>query len=376
MAATIEQRQNEFFRFNEELSPFHNNQWQKGGMSSNGLRRAGEVINYFYGAGRQNILPDPVSKADLKNDNPSFKEPVSSIGWYQVNGLGQVAAGPSGPGTLQKANVQVRTPNIPTEDQRGYMIQNEKKTQFVNYRNTDPSLVENLRINPLSIYAVGDAKNAPIPAFFSYINPNTYETYKTEPEVHISEFTKKLVEDGSPNVNILGMGHQNPLMGITTGIPNAEPEFLGKTYGGNDDSDAKGYADALYNQVWYNNYGESVNASKENFGQTDMCQNKALSHFAQGYNVAPQIVENKKIEWVEKGMHGVTNLPWGPKKATGNPRTQEGGVWLRGNNPEPTMQTPFGYENSKKIRVTGNFRIKERQENPYKYGLPGNLVGN
>lgn len=376
MAATIEQRQKEFFRFNEELSPFHNNQWQKGGMSSNGLRRAGEVINYFYGAGRQNIIPDPTSDADIKSDNPSFKEPVSSIGWLQNNGLGQVASGPSGPGTLQKSNVAVRSENIKNESQQGYMIQNEKKSQFVNYRVTDPSLVENLRQNPLSIYAVEKAKNAPIPAFFSYVQPDNFETYKTDPEVEISEYTKKLALDGSPNVNILGMAQQNPLMGITTGIVNDKAEFLGKTYGGNDDGEAKPYADSLYNQIWTTNYMDPVNASKENFGQTDQCKNKALSQFAQGYNVAPQLLEQKKIEWVEKGMHGVTNIPWGPKKVTGNPQTQQGGLWLRGGNPEPTMNTAFGYENSKKISLQGPFTVKVREENPYKYGLPGTLVPN
>ena len=355
--------------FNDEK--FHNNQWQKGGMSSNGLRRAGEVINYFYGAGRQNIIPNPTN-ADIL----SFKEPVSSIGLLQSNGLGQVASGPSGSGTLQKGNVDVRTQNIINSDQQGYVMQNDKRTQFVDYRATDPSLVENLRRNPLSIYAVGDAKNANIPAFFTYIRPDNYDTYKTVPEVTISEWTKTLSLDGSPNVNILGLAQQNPLMGVTTGVVNDKPEFLGKTYGGSDNGDAKPYADSLYNTVWTNNYGELVEPNIENFGKSDMCKNKALSEFAQGYNIAPQIVEEKKIEWVDKNMHGVTNIPWGPKNPTGDPRTQQGGLWLRGNNQEPTMNTSFGYENSKKILLKSSVPKSVPKENPYKYGLPGSLISN
>jgi len=360
--------------FNEELSPFSNQQWQKGGMSSNGLRRAGEVINYFYGAGRQNIIPDPTSSSSFFDDKTFSKEPISSIGLLQSNGLGQVASGPSGPGTLQKGNVHVRTQNIKSTDQQGYVMQNDKRMQFVDYRVTDPTLVENLRKNPLSIYAVGDAKNAEIPAFFTYIQPDNYDSYKTIPEVTISERTKKLSLDGSPNVNILGLAQQNPFMGITTGVVNDKPEFLGKTYGGNDNADAKSYAESLYNTVWTNNYEELVTPNIENFGQSDMCKNKALLEFSQGYDVAPQLIEEKKIEWVDKNMHGVTNIPWGPKNPTGNPKTQQGGVWLLGNNPEPMMSTSFGYENSKKILFP--VPVEQQEQNPYKNGLPGTLISN
>ncbi len=362
----------EYFSFNQELSPFHNDQWRKGGMTSNGLRRAGEVINHFRGPGRQNIIPNATNDADMTTTNPSFKEPVSSIGWLQTNGLGQVSSGPSGPGTIQKGNVEFRVPAVTSEAQQGYVIQNEKRSQFVDYRNTDPSLVENLRQNPLSIYAVQQARYKPVPPFFANIYPDSYETYKTEPVVPVSDDTKILAIDGSPQVNILGLAQQNPLMGITTGIPNTEPTIMGKVYGGNDDADAKPLADQLYDQVWTDN---QLKRNRENFGNSNHCKNKALSEFAQGYNVSPQIVEGKKIEWVGNGMHGVTNLPWGPIKVTGNPRTQQGGVWQR-SNVFPTVNTPFGYQNSSKIILKGaNVKLPPKPfRNPYKDGLPGSLV--
>lgn len=356
----------EYFKFNDELNPMKNNQWRKGGMTSNGLRRAGEVINHFRGPGRQNLIPDAVSKADLGSTDPSLKVPVSSIGWVQTNGLGQVAASEYGPGTLKSTNIEIRTPNVPSADQQGHVLQNDKRSQFVDYRSTDPSLVENLRQNPLSIYAVGGAKDAEIPAFFSYVRPDNYDTYKTDPEVEITEWTKELAIDGSPNVNILGMGSQNPLMGITTGIPNDAPTFSGKTYGGNDSGDARFYAESLYNTAWKGNYGENV---VENFGGSGLCKNKALSHFAQGYNISEQINDKKMIEWVDKGMHGVTNIPWGPKKVTGDPRTQQGGLWL---GEQKTMDTPFGYRNSRDLY--GDFMLQKAKINSYRNGLPGNLI--
>ena len=338
-------------------------QWRKGGMTSNGLRRSGEVRNHFNGPGRQNIIPDAVSSNNNKTDNPAFKEPVSSIGYVQTNGLGQVASGSQGPGTLKSTNIETTTQNVLSSDQIGYVMQNDKKTQFVNYRWVDPTLVENLRQNPLSIYAVGDVKNREIPAFFTYVRPEDYETYKSIPEVDISPFTKELTIDGSPNVSILGLGYQNPLMGITTGIPVQKPEFLGKTYGGMDGT-AEPYAEKLYDTTWRNNFNEKP---KGNFDER--CQNKALMEFSQGYNVAEQLLDNRMIEWVGKGYSSVDNIPWGPKEITGNPITQQGGIW---NGPSTTLDTQFGYENSRRIQL--NINIPSKNVNPYKYGLPGTLV--
>lgn len=327
-------------------------QWRKGGMTSNGLRRSGEVRNHFNGPGRQNIIPDS-----------QYSNSVTSIGQVQTNGLGQVASGTSGPGTLKSTNLEIRTQNVPSSDQIGYVIQNDKKTQFVNYRDLDPTLVQNLRENPLSIYAVGDVKDKPIPAFFTYVKPDDYGTMISSPEVPITPFTQELVIDGSPNASILGMGSQNPLMGITSGITNAFPEFLGKTYGGIDGS-AEHYAETLYDRSWENNYGQP---SKNNFDER--CQNKALAEFSQGYNIADQLINNRMIEWVGPSMHSVDNLPWGPKRITKNPRTQQGGIW---NGPPTTLDTKFGYENSRKIRLEN---IPEYREiNDYTNGLPGNLV--
>ena len=368
---TLAQKQNEYFKFNPELNPFKNNQWQKGGMTSNGLRRAGEVINHFRGPGRQNIIPDASYSKFTKSVNPAYNEPVTSFGKYQTNGLGQVAASEYGPGTLKSTNLQNHVPAVTDENSMGYMIQNEKRSQFVDYRSTDPSLVENLRNNPLSIYAVGNAKDAPVPAFFSYVRPEHYNTYKSEPEVRISKSTIEQSIDGSPQVNILGMAHQNPLMGITADIPNSDPIFNGKTYGGNDDAAAKPYADWIYDQGWTTNTLEPI--VQEEFGE-EKCKNKALSYFAQGYNISEQINDNKMIEWVKKGSHAVTNIPWGPVKVTGNPQTQQGGIWQRGGNPNTTIPTSVGYKNDPKSHLSGNFTVPYVNHNYYKNGLPGSII--
>lgn len=355
-----------------ELNPFQNEQWRKGGMSVSGLRMSTEVRNYFPGPGRQNLIPDPNAQADLKTDNPSFTEPVSSIGWYQVNGNKEVAASEYGPGTLKSTNLQVRNPAITDENTMGYVMQNANKTQFVDYRSTADFLVDNLRRNPLSIYAVGDAKDAPIPAFFSYVQPQNYATYKSEPEVDIKKTTVTQAIDGSPQINILGLQRQNPFMGLTSDIPNTNPEFeLGKTYGGSDNSSAKPYADYIYNQGWTTNTLEPI--QKEAFGE-ELCKNKALVHFAQGYNIAPQINENKMIEWVGNNKHGVDNIPWGPKDVTQNPWTQQGGLWLKGNNPRPTEMTEIGYRNNPRTQMTGHFTVPYKNYNYYKNGLPGSIV--
>lgn len=328
-------------------------------MTSNGLRDSTDVRNYFCGPGRQNIIPDATSNTSQ----------VSSIGLFDDNGLGQVSSGTSGPGTLLSSNVEIRNQNIPTEYQRGAVMQNDKRTTFVDYRQTDPVLVNNLRNNPLSIYAVGDAKNAEIPAFFSFIKPDNYNTYNTEPYQDIPETTKQLTIDGSPNVSILGLGYQNPFMGITTGIVNSNPEFTGKTYGGSDDSSSKKYADKIYDTIWTDNFQNSF-SSTEKFGE-EKCQNKALAFASQGYNISDQLNNGTMIEYVGNGLSSVDNLPWGPKRVTENPRTQQGGIWNSRTN--TTVPVQSGYRNSFSNSQTIKLKFKP-QPNPYINGLPGNLV--
>jgi hypothetical protein len=314
------------------------NKWRKGGMTSNGLRRSGEVVNYFTNPGRQNIIP---------NADPN-KGDISSIGILQTNGLGLMSASSYGPGTIKSTNLQIRIPNGTSENQMGFVIQNDKRSQFVDYRSTAPFLVENLKHNPLSIYSVGsDMKDKPIPAFFSYIRPNNYNTYKSEPTVDISKETIQEAIDGSPQVNILGLAHQNPFMGITANIPNDKPEFDGKTYGGDNSGNAKPYADFIYNQTWTTNTLKPIH--QEQFGE-EKCQNKALHHFAQGYNISNQINDNKMVEWVEKDQPVIDNLPWGPRKVTLNPRTQIGGIWNKGNEARPTRPNEIGYQNNPRIQ--------------------------
>lgn len=344
--------------------------WRKGGMSVSGLRQSTEVRNYFYGPGRQNIIPNAYPEADLKSDNPAFKQPISSIGFYQTSGNKQVAASTYGPGTLKSTNLQNNIPVIKNEENMGSVMQNDKKSIFVNYRQTAPFLVENLRKNPLSIYAVGNAKDAPIPAFFSYIRPQNYATYTSEPEVDIKRSTVTQAIDGSPQINILGLQRQNPLMGITSGIPNTNPEFsLGRTYGGTDNSSAKPYADYIYDQGWTTNTLRPI--QRETFGE-EKCQNKALSHFAQGYNISEQINEGKMIEW--SPVKSADNIPWGPRIITNNPRTQQGGIWTKGNNPPPTQPVEIGYRNNPSTKITGEFTLPYKNHNYYTNGLPGSII--
>lgn len=336
-------------------NPFKNTQWQKGGMTSNGLRDAADVRNYFSGPGRQNIIPDATSSSKM----------VSSIGLMDSNGLSQISSGVSGPGTLLSTNIEVRNQTVPNESQMGYFMPNTNKIQFVDYRQTDPVLVENLRKNPLSIYAVGDAKNAEIPAFFSYIKPDNYNTYNTEYVQDIPEFTKELTLDGSPNVSILGLGYQNPFMGLTTGVVNSSPEFSGKTYGGSNDSSARPYADALYNQIWTDN---NQNKPTGSFGE-DKCQNKALAFSSQGYNISEQVKDGRMIESIGPKFHARENLPWGPRIVTNNPDTQQGGIW---NGKPATTNVPFGYRNNNNLPA--NVKLPQNRLNPYKNGLPGSLI--
>jgi hypothetical protein len=350
--------------------------WRKGGMTSNGLRRSTEVVNYFYGPGRMNIIPDATNNKTISN----HLNPISSIGIVQTNGLGQVASSTYGPGTLNSSNVQVTHSAIRDTNSIGSMLQNDKRTQFVDFRHNDPVLVENLRKNPLSIYSTAEAKQSEIPAFYSYVRPDNYDTYTSVPnQVNIQKNTIIEGIDGSPQINILGLDKQNPFLGLTH-VVNDKPLFLGKTYGGKDNASAKPFAENLYNQIYTTNTLEPV---RENFNVTyptknnkvhsGPCKNKALVPFMQGYNVAPQIIQNKMVNWVGDGSHAVTNLPWGPRKITGNPQTQQGGIWTKGNNPNTTLPVHIGYSN-RSPKGPRPPRIPKTQMNCYKNGLPGSLV--
>ena len=356
-----------YFQFKPSLTSFDNNQWRKGGMTFSGLKETTQAVNYFYGPGRQNLIPDPNPTADFKSDNPSFKPQVSSIGLVQINGLGQIASGTYGPGTLRSTNLSVKNPNGLTDAQIGAIQSTPNKINFVDYRSTDPTLVENLRNNPLSIYAATDkVKNADIPAFFADVDPEDYSDYVRGPEVDISDETKELYIDGSPNVSILGLAEQNPFLGLGQARVNT-PDFSGKVYGGSNSSDSRRIAENIYNQGWTNEMGQSV----ENFGGGG-CQNKALLQFAQGYNIAPQLLENKMVV---EGPHANSNLPWGPIKVTNNPRTQQGGVWQKGSDPWPTKYNQYGVENNTNDSLSGYKHLPPKKfVNPYKNGLPGTLI--
>lgn len=319
-------------------------QWRKGGMTYGGLRDTTQARNYFYGPGRQNLIPD--ASADL-NDKT-----VSSIGIIQQNGLKQILSGPSGPGTFSNANVN--GPSLGhSEYQQGVVQFNPNKVQFVNYRNTDPTLVNNLRNNPLSIYATGqNVRDAPIPEFFANINPDNYSTYVNLPGVQISDDTKELYIDGSPNVSILGMEQQNPLMGLGRAVPNSNPKFSGKVYGGTDSANANGIAAAIYSM-----------------GRDSHCTNKALASFSQGYNVAPQLIDGKMIV---EGPHVNNNIPWGPGIPNDNPRKQQGGIWSGPRDLTPSV--PQGISNN--YPGQQNIPLPRRFQNPYVNGLPGSLIPN
>lgn len=295
--------------------------FRKGGMTSNGLRAATEVVNHFRGPGRTNILPDPTQ------NQPGF---VSSIGNVQHNGIGGSI---SGPGTLLSANVQVGGGTgiqmQPSSFQQiGETLQNEKRSQFVDYRQTDPFIVENLRNNPLSIYAVGDAKNAEIPEFFVHTKPASYSSIGTSKNVQPDEFTKEMIIDGSPQSNILGLGDNNPLMGIKT-VYHKEVQFPGKAYGGeNYDSSIR----KMYSPVWKGGH----------FGKNNHCTNKALKFASPGY----QMVMGK---FNHEGHDN--NLPWKQIwNSSANPKENNYHQYF-----DTPMNTPV---------------------NNYKHGLPGTLVSN
>jgi len=341
--------------------------WRQGGMTSNRLRDSTTAINYFTGPGRMNIIPDTNASNGADASKP-MQPAVSSIGIVQTNGLGQVSSGSYGPGTLLSSNIQIRNPNITDENTIGETLFNTKRNTFVDYRSTDPALIQNLRKNPLSIYAVGEAKNADIPAFFSYIRPDNYNTYNSLPNmVDIKPNVIQQAIEGSPQVNILGLDKQNPFMGLTNTV-NSEPDFFGKTYGGDDTSSARKYAKDIYNQ------GYTTNILRE--AGPNGCKNKALTHFAQGYNVAPQIVDNRMVEWVSAENHSVSNLPYGPVKVTGNPRTQQGGIWQRGHNLSPTKPDTVGYQNNpnNQVRPVGAPVRSLPGVNAYKHGRISSLV--
>jgi len=299
----------------------------RGGMSHNGLRSSTTIANYFPSPSRPNIIPN-APKTQIPGTGPEF---VTSIGVVQHSGLREVASGPTGPGTFSNANVSVVNPQATSYEQIGRTLLNDKRESFVNYRQTAPFLVDSLRKCPLSIYAVGGAKDAEIVPSMTYIRPENYNTYKTETPRVLQSSIKKSIE-GSPQVDVLGLAEENPMMGLRP-KPNTEPTFSGRTYGGTTGS-ALPYAEKLYQQ-----------------GKLPFGQNKALVHFAPGYNIAGQINEGRmtalrapgalpgrRPEFVGKEGRGRTNLPWGPKTEF------QGGIWPRGNDPMPTIPTKWGYQ--------------------------------
>jgi hypothetical protein len=321
--------------------------WRKGGMASNGLRAAGEVWDYFHGPGRSNIIPDA-----LPGKN---KDVISSIGIVQTRGTKEIASSTYGPGTLNSTNLQVPSQNIQSEYSHGNQRQNYKKSQFVDYRSTDPVLIQNLRNNPLSIYATGETKkNAPIPAFESYVRPDHYNNVESKLPT-INHNTKNLGINGSPQVNILGLTKDNPFMGLVPESVN-KPTFMGKTYGGKDGS-AKPFANELYSSAWktnqevplnpqVNNVYPEFNQNNEHFNNGNGCKNDALMHFSPGFNITDQVNTGKMSVWVNNGNHSINNLPWGPQKITNNPQTNQQGIWQ--NEPGanwPTINTRIGYSN-------------------------------
>lgn len=330
------------------MEPSNDQKWRRGGMTFSGLKETTQALNYMYAPGRQNFIPNANSSLDNKI--------VSSIGAVQYNGTKQIGSGTSGPGTLYSTNLTVTNP-IGINDTHIGVIQNSgNKTQYVDFRHTDPVLVNNLRNNPLSIYAQGDGvKSRDIPAFFADVRPENYADYVQSHGQPIDQRTKELYIDGSPQVRILGLANDNPFLGLGRPVANDKPTFSGRVYGGNDTSSASGIASALYEQ------------------DGNICQNRALSQFAQGYNIAPQILSDKIIV---EGPHSNNNLPWGPVKVTGNPETQQGGIWQQGNNPDPTIYHPLGIQSNNTMGMgasTPNYTVTVDQ-NPYKYGLPGSLI--
>mgnify|MGYP006150710283 CR=1 FL=1 len=358
----------EYFQFKSEFTAFDNKQWRKGGMTSNGLKESSTVNNYFHTPGRSNIRPDATQGKSLTTNDP--RQIVSSIGLVQHNGLKNIASGTYGPGSLLSTNTGNVNNQGASRDFVGKVGSSPNKEQFVNYRDTDPALVNNLRNNPLSIYASGkDVKNAEIPAFFVDTSPQSYSDISHQDFVEVSEETKTLYIDNSPNVNILGLAQQNPFMGMGN-VKAAQPVFPGKSYGGADNGETgTKISENLYNSVWQNDAGKNVESFSNN---QNFCQNKALLNFSPGYNVSSQIANNRSIV---NGPDSYQNLPWGPMKVTNDPLTQQGGIWQRGNNPWPTQSNTLGVESNKKYNVNGGKEIKKIPfVNPYANGMPGTLI--
>lgn len=317
-------------------------QWSMGGVQKFGNRQAAEVWNWFAGPERSNLLADPLQGNEL-----------SSIGKVSWNGLNEPSE--QGPGTFASTNINVNFPTYATDENIGIVRQNEKKTDYVDYRNTDTTLVQALKDNPLSIYVREEKVNAPLPQFFSYVKPDDYSDRITSSKVNISAQEKQLYIDGSPQSVILGLGEQNPLMGITTNIPNTTPAFSGKSYSG-DSPDLR-----VYDLSWTNDFGKYI----EQFGADkfhDRCQNRALAFASEGYDISSQIVNNT---FVQEGPR--TNIPWGPH-ARGTPLTQLGGIW-NGQVKDNTFNIVDrrAYADSMAI---GTRPIA----NQYTQGLPGSLV--
>ena len=289
------------------------------GMQYNGLRDSTNVLNYFPSPSRQNIIANAP-----KSQIPGSNDPITSIGIVQFSGLREVNSGPTGPGTFSNANIDVKNPETLSYEQIGKTLLNDKKALFVNYRQTAPFLVDALRDCPLSIYGTEKAKNGEIVPNMTYIRPEHYNNYKTEtPKVQRSSIKKAI--HGSPQVDVLGLDQPNPMMGLDS-IPNTQPKFTGKTYGGRS-GNAQPYAEALYEQ-----------------GKLPGGQNKTLSHFAPGYNIAWQVNKGRINTFVAPQVENNfarDNLPWGPKSK------YEGGIWPLGKgDPKPAVNTQWGYRNT------------------------------
>ena len=279
--------------------------WRKGGYTCNGLRESTNVRNYFNGPGRMNILPDATSGAAVGGGGP-----ISSIGVQSLNPNTLVSSGTYGPGTLLSSNVQLPYgSSIPNEGQQGIVIQNDKRTQFIDWRSTAPFLIEQLRQNPLSAYRIPEASKNEIPAFYTYVRPDSYETYYTKTPNPSQESIRQAI-NGNAQASILGLGRKNPLLGLEQRVAET-PKFLGKSYGGNSNT-VKNETDYLYNQMWTDNF----------LTPGPKCMNKALPEFAQGYNVAPQINQQKQYIY----------YPTMPVQAMNQPYNQ---IWTKGNNPNP-----------------------------------------
>lgn len=370
------------------------------GQTNRGLRDSTTVFNYIFPAGRQNLIPDAPNVLIPAGTNST----VSSIGFVQTNGLRDVISGSRyGPGSLLSTNVEAQNKVGISSNQFGQFKTNGNRSTLIDYRNTDPDLVVGLKQNPLSIYVRPQYKNDPVPAFFSFIKPDDFSSYRPVYESLSDEknlkpiatiknnydknqtaiannfdyVMKTQIIDGSPNLNILGYAKSNPFLGISNAYVFNEPSFSGKTYGGDDSGIALPYAEQIYSQ---GNQDMFPNDSKvlypppikkfEHFGSSNkfnVCKNKALVSNSPGFNA----YQDNFIAWGES--HIPDNLPWGPGIPNSNPLKQQGGIW-----PEefPTSK-PFkhGYIGLSNQKLTHDVKpIPRVYPNPYKDGLPGTLI--